>query len=112
MYDKLGSVLDQAEQIVASLRPEVLVPQDAARFLARFARLKNVAAAGEALCAARVAGTNAWRAEGDGSPARFIARTTGTSVGQALEVIDTGKALPDLPQTDRAYRSGQLSSVQ
>jgi len=112
MYDALGSVLDHAEQIAASLRPEVLVPSDAARLLARFARLKNVAAAGEALCAARVADTNAWRAEGDRCPARFISRTTGTSVGQALEAIDTGKALPDLPHADRAFRSGALSPAQ
>ena len=65
-----------------------------------------MAAAGEALCAARVAGTNAWRSEGDRSPARFIARQTGTSVGQALEVIDTGKALPDLFTPDDAGSGG------
>ena len=41
-----------------------------------------------------------------------LSRTTGTSVGQALEVIDTGKALPDLPHTDRAFRSGALSPAQ
>ena len=61
--------------------------------------IEHMAAAVKSLAAARVAETEAWKRDGDRSPAHQLARKTGTSVGQANDAIATGRRLSDLPAT-------------
>jgi Domain of unknown function (DUF222) len=62
--------------------------------------------------AARVAETEAWKRDGDRSAAHQLARTTGTTVGQAREALDSARRLQDRPATDAAARRGELSAQQ
>ena len=62
--------------------------------------------------ARRVAETNAWREEGERSPAHFLARATGRSVSSAVGMIETARRMADLPRTEAAFRKGALSGSQ
>jgi len=68
--------------------------------------------ASKALAARQVSRSGAWRLQGDRSPAHWMARRTGCSVGQAVGVLETAKRLTELPQTDQAARAGRLSEMQ
>ena len=64
------------------------------------------------LAARRVCESNAWRAQGERTAAHWLARNTGTSVGQAITTLETAARLHELPALDAAYRAGSLSPAQ
>lgn len=66
------------------------------------------------LLAKRVTETNAWQDDGgtDRSAAHWLARRTGTSVGEAQHELATVERLADLPATAEAVRAGRLSHQQ
>jgi len=66
----------------------------------------------KAKAAARVAETRAWKGAGERSAAAHLARSTGSTVGQATETLQTGKRLNDLAVLDAAARAGELSALQ
>jgi hypothetical protein len=69
--------------------------------------MENMWAAVKAQAATWVADTGVWRGDGDRSAAHHLARTTGTSVGQAVEALDTARRLEGLPEA-KASGSGGL----
>ena len=71
-----------------------------------------MAATLKGMAAARVAETEAWRAGGDRSAAHHLAQTTGTSVGQAADAIETARGLERLPDAAALARRGELSPQQ
>ena len=85
---------------------------DAMRVVEDAAAIKNMAATVEALAAARVVETALWKRAGDRSAAHQLARSTGTSVGQAKDALDAARRLRDLPATEAAARRGELSAQQ
>jgi hypothetical protein len=60
----------------------------------------------------RLEETNAWRKEGDRSPAHFLARKTGTSVGPAVGALKTARRLDRHGGVTDALRAGDLSPGQ
>jgi len=112
MFGRLDALQEDLQGIVGGLEPEVLETETAAGLVERFTRIENIAAAGKALAAARVAASGAWRSSGERSPAHWLARTTGTSVGSAAGVIETGERAGELAQTSQALRRGELSQDQ
>jgi hypothetical protein len=90
--------------------PTLISVSDAACVVENAAAIRNMAA--EALAAARVAETELWKRDGDRSAAHQLARTTGTSVGQAREALDSARRLQDMPATAEAARRGELSAPQ
>jgi hypothetical protein len=108
----LDELEDGLQRLVGSFDPGRLEGAEAARVLARFSAIKRLAAAGETLVAKRVAESNAWRVNGDRSPADFLARATGESVGRSRAVLDTAGRLGELPETEAALRAGKLSATQ
>jgi hypothetical protein len=108
-FSELSSALGG---LVASLEPGVLSSDDATALLGEVNRIKRLAAAAEVLLAKRVAESNAWRVHGDRSPADFLARATGESVGRSRGVLDTAARLQELPETEAALRAGKLSATQ
>jgi len=92
MIERMFEWVCEAEQIIATgvdaLQPEVLDSDTAARLVERFAPIERIAAAGKTLCAGRVANSGAGRKEGDRSAAQGVARTTKTSVGQAVGMLE------------------------
>ena len=76
------------------------------------AAIEKMAAMVKALAATWAADVGVWRRTGDRSPAHHLARTTGTTVGQAAEAIDTARRLESLAATGAAARGGELSMQQ
>lgn len=95
--------------VAAELGPELLSLPDAVAARQAVTAVKNSAATMEALLAKRVADTGEWRRGGSPSPEDDLARSTGTSRAKAKESLDTAERLKELPATDTAARSGQLS---
>lgn len=74
-----------------------------------FGTLEKLAGAGKSLVAARVGQSGVWRSEGDRTPAHFISKKTGDSVGASINAIETAEKMKDLPLTEQAYREGKLT---
>lgn len=112
LFDLFDEVHRSMERTLAALEPGAASGEDAAVGVALFSVIKNMAAAGEALCAARVAETRHWRLSGDRTPAHWFARTTGSSMGEALAAVQVPERLGSLPATDAEFRAGGLSLAQ
>ena len=112
MFELIDEAIIAAQKAVEDFEPEVFDGKAAAQLVQRFAHLERLAAAGKGLAARRVADSGAWRSGGDRSPAHWMAKATGTSVGQAVGVLETAERLTELPATDQAVRAGQLSPEQ
>jgi hypothetical protein len=90
----------------------VLSGEQAGIAVVEAAAIERMAATVKALAAARSADAGAWKAAGERSAAHHLARTTGTSVAQAGEALDTARRLQQLPEVAAAARSGALSAQQ
>ncbi len=113
MFDRtLDTAEARIDEVLAKLEPEVLDSRDAKTLLERSTVLERKCAAIKALAARKVAESGAWRSSGERSAANWMAKATGTSVGQALGVLKTAEALKELPSVDRSFRAGKLSEVQ
>src|SRR5882672_7938367 len=112
MFDDLQKLSSQLKELVGKLQPELLEGAQAQGLLRQFVMVERLAAAGKGLCAARVASSGAWKNGIDKSPARWIARTAGVSVGHALAILETAQNLSELPQVEQAVRTGKISETQ
>ena len=112
LFDLFDEVHESMERTLAALEPGAATGEEAAIGVALFSIIKNMAAAGEAMCAARVGETRHWRLSGDRTPAHWFARTTGSSMGDALAAVQVPERLRSLPATDAEFRSGGLSLSQ
>jgi hypothetical protein len=100
------------ERVSRDLEPGVLDGRDAARLLEVVARGERLCAAMKARLARRVDETKIWRAEGHRSAAHWVAERTGQTVGAVSRALETARALDELPATEEAFRVGELSEVQ
>jgi hypothetical protein len=105
-------VRDELKRFVAGLEPGVYDAEAAKRLVGVFAELERLAAAGKALMARRVQQTGAWKGSGERSAAHWLARQTGSSVGEAAGTLAVAEKLDALPGTDEALRAGRLSGTQ
>jgi hypothetical protein len=112
MCERLGE-LRKAMSAYALGFDAALVPAGvAAGLVEQAAAIEHAAAAVKAMAAERVAETELWKREGDRSPAHHLARTTGSTVSQAAQALETAKRLKSLPATATAARRGDLSPQQ
>jgi hypothetical protein len=107
-----AQVLGQLEQISQELIPRALEGRHAAELFNDAARAERLCAAIRSRLARRVEETKVWRESGHRSAAHWVADATGATVGAAARTLETARALEQLPETDAAFRSGQLSDVQ
>ncbi len=107
-----AQVLGQLEQISQELIPRALEGRHAAELFNDAARAERLSAAIKSRLARRVEETKVWRGGGHRSAAHWVADATGATVGAAARTLETARALEQLPETDAAFRSGQLSDVQ
>jgi len=112
MLAELKELRVTLQEIVSKLDPNVLPTSVAVAMVEEFATIGNVADGGKALAGKRVSDSGAWRKNGEKSPAHWMAKKTGTSVGAAVGVLETAARLADLPATEEAVRKGELSEVQ
>jgi len=112
MCVRLVELRDSMRRYAAGFDAALLSAEDAGLAVVEAAAIERMAATVKGMAAARSAETGAWRAAGERSAAHHLARTTGTSVGQASEVIQTAQRLAKLPQVADAARAGALSAQQ
>jgi hypothetical protein len=97
---------------VGGFDPAVVSGEAAAAAVREFAEIERLGAAGRMLAAQRVAESAVWKASGERSPADWLAKASGTSVGDAAGVLETAGHLAALPATAEALRAGRLSPGQ
>jgi Domain of unknown function (DUF222)/HNH endonuclease len=107
-----AQVVRELEQISQALIPRALDGRHAADLFNDAARAERLCAAIKSRLARRVEETKVWREAGHRSAAHWVADATGATVGAATRTLETARALERLPETDAAFRSGQLSDVQ
>jgi len=109
---RLGELREGLAAYAASFDPALITAEEAASVVREAAAIEKMAGAVKALAAARVAETAVWQRGGDPTPAHYLARASGTSVGAAKETLEAGKRLPALPKVATAARQGRLSAQQ
>jgi 5-methylcytosine-specific restriction endonuclease McrA len=107
-----AQVLGKLEQISQELIPGTLEAQRAVELFNDAARAERLCTAIKSRLARRVEETKVWRESGHRSAAHWVAEATGATVGAAARTLETARALEKLPDTDAAFRAGQLSDVQ
>lgn len=112
MCDTLSTLRDAFSGYAARFDASLLSAADAAAAVDAAGALERMAAAVKGLAAVRVADAGLWREAGARTAAHQLARTTGTSVGQAADAIETARRLERLPAVSTAARSGVLSVQQ
>jgi Domain of unknown function (DUF222)/HNH endonuclease len=112
VFDQLRRAVGDLEAVSRALDPSCLDGRGAAALVEVAARGERICSAIKALGARRVEETHAWREEGHRSAAHWVAEATGETVGAAGRALETARALERLPETDAAFRAGQLSSTQ
>jgi len=98
--------------VLADLEPDAMSGDAAAALVRDFATIEKAAATGRMFAALRVAKTDAWRGEGHGSAADWLAAQAGITVREAAAQLGTAKQADGLPETKKAMRKGKLSPVQ
>src|SRR5687767_5894039 len=112
MSQTLADLCAAVEAFASRFDARLLSLPDASRVLSAATSLKNMAATIESLASARVTECGAWKRDGSRSPAEYIAKHTGVSVGAAVEALRVAEQLETLPAVADAARRGGLSLQQ
>jgi len=112
MCESLAELRSAAEVLGSRFDARLLSAADASRMLTDATALKNIASTIEAMASDRVTECGRWRGDGSKSPADYIAKRTGVSVGQAADALRTAEQLRELPAVADAARRGELSPQQ
>jgi Domain of unknown function (DUF222) len=112
VFERVRNAVNALKSAARDLDPLCVDGRDAAALFEIVSEGERVCAAMKALLARRVDETGMWRKGGHRSAAHWVADATGETVGAAARTLETAKALEQLPDTDAAFRSGQLSETQ
>ena len=97
------------EDALFGLDPRLLSGKDAAKGVEVLARTVKICNAKRAQLAARAAECGEHRKAGHSRPADWLAKTTGTSTGEARRDLELAAKLEDHPETKAALDSGEVS---
>lgn len=111
-FAEVDEAAEAVGSICARLDPDGVLCAEAPGMWAAFDRVERLAAGAKLRLARRVAESDIWKREGDRSPADWLARTAGASVGQARDQLQASKKLADLDATDDKIKAGELSEAQ
>ena len=112
MFEQVRHSVDSLESVASGLEPRCLDGRDAAALVELAARGERICASIKSLAARRVDETKVWRDDGHRSAGHWLAEKSGETIGAATRALDTVRALDDLPETDAAFRAGDLSATQ
>ena len=112
MFERVRRAMVEVEAFSRALDSACLDGHDAAALVQLSARGERLCASIKARAARRVDETKVWRDGGHRSAGHWLADTTGETVGAAARALETARALTHLPDTDAAFREGQLSETQ
>jgi hypothetical protein len=104
MFERVDRLHRELSDIASSLDPRLIEARDASGLLETVAKMEHLLVAVKTICTRRVAETRVWADEGDRSAAHWLARTTGTTVGEAVGMVETARRLEELPETEAALR--------
>src|ERR671918_1688795 len=94
---QIHDVVQGLEKANANLEADLLPVESARELFDEYAKVKKLAAYGEAMLASRI------------DDAAAVARATGTSMGQAKKTLETGAVLKDAPEVGDALARGEVS---
>lgn len=97
---------------LAQLDPDLVTTTQATELYRLFAELTRLGSAGQMLLSPRVAQSDTWKNEGHRSAASWLAKESGTGLGDAFGSLETAQRLESLPRTAEALRNGKLSAPQ
>jgi hypothetical protein len=112
VFSTVLSIRNQTSELTQTADPAAVLPGEAARVVTVLGEIERLAAAAKVIYARRAAQGEVWRRDGHRSPAHWLARLSGTSVGEAAALLGVADKLDDLAATDTAFRAGQLSGAQ
>ncbi|HEY4376872.1 MAG TPA: DUF222 domain-containing protein [Acidimicrobiales bacterium] len=112
MFGPVVEARQALEAFVGAFDPALVSMSECTDLVEVFGAIERLAGAGRLLAAGRMAEGSSWRVEGDRTAAHWMARKTGSSIGEARAALDTAKRLETLPATEAALRAGKLSGVQ
>ena len=112
MFEQVRSAIAALEELVRDVELGVVDGPGAVTLVELFTKGERLCASGKALAARRVEETGAYRRTGERSAGHWLATQTGVSVGSAMRVLATARALDSLPATQAAARAGRLSEAQ
>ncbi len=112
MCDRLSELRRATSRYASCFDAGALSPSIAQKAVADLSMMEASVQAMKALAAAVAAKADTWRRDGYRSAAEALADETGTSVGAARDVIETGRRLSEQPVVSKAAQSGELSFSQ
>jgi glutamyl endopeptidase len=111
MFD-IEKAAEALEEAASSVDVDALDGTRALRLVQTLARVERVVAGARTVVTRRVEETRAWKRTGHRTMADWLAATNGTSLGEAIGAIETARSLEELPATEAAFRSGEISETQ
>ena len=111
MCESLDELVAGLREFVESFDPQALDRDQSKEMFDKFVLVERLGSAGKALTGLRAAETNVWW-DGHRSPAHYVAHKSKCSVGRAVDIMDTAELMRRLPETEKAFRKGQLSEQQ
>ena len=112
VFEDVRSAEAALSRAAEALEPGTLDVSGAKRLVDLATRCERFAVAMRALAAGRVAAATDWRRSGHRSAAHWFASATAVGVGAASRELQTARQLESLPETEAAYRAGELSPAQ
>ncbi|MEY2477706.1 MAG: hypothetical protein QOG87_3021 [Actinomycetota bacterium] len=112
MSETLAELRSAVEVFASRFDARLLSADGASRLLRDATAIRNMMSTIEAMLSDRVTECGRWRGDGSKSPADYIAKRTGVSVGQAADLLRTAEQLRELPAVAEAARRGELSPQQ
>ena len=104
--------LRRQREFLARIDRDTLSGPASSELLEFGAKLQRLGTAWMMVAAPTVDDCFVWRQEGHKSAASFLAEKTGTTVGEAIGVLETARQLAELPETATCLRRGDFSAQQ
>jgi hypothetical protein len=112
VFDEVRVAEHALSRASVALEPGRLDVTGAKKLVDLATRCERLAVSIRARAARRVEDAVNWKKDGHRSAADWLAKATGTSVGAAERSLGTARKLEQLPETQEAFNSGQLSEPQ
>ncbi|HVE99009.1 MAG TPA: DUF222 domain-containing protein [Mycobacteriales bacterium] len=108
----LASLRAEATAYAAQFDATRTTVADCANVVREIAAIEAALSVVKAEAAAKAADSGSWRQAGARNAAEHLAKTTGTTIGAAANLIHTGRALDSVPAVREAAVAGTLSAPQ
>jgi hypothetical protein len=112
MLQAVLDALTALRKAAAAIDNSRLTGSQAARLVSLFTEGERICASARTRAVRRVEATNIWQRDGHRTAAEWVASNTGTTLGNAIGVLDTARRLEELPATREAFAAGSLSESQ